>query len=215
VDEIGGNEHFARTGAIFVGRDLTREAIVRPKPVNAAPGDGRAARQARMPAPEAAPTITFANEMGLYINGQDVKLIAIPRAHTDNDAIIQFPALDIIVVGDVLRAGEYPSVNRPSGGTLPGMLAGLDKMLALAGPNTKLVTAHGQVVGREALIAQRTLLVTTRDRVAAMIKDGKTVEQAIAADLTKGLGATALPGHVGADAFVRDVYAELKTPAKP
>jgi hypothetical protein len=101
-------------------------------------------------------------------------------------------------------------VNRPSGGTLPGMLAGLDKLLALAGPNTRLVTSHGQIVGREALIAQRTLLLTTRDRVTAMIAQGKTAEQVIAADVTKGLGAHAEPGHIGADAFVRDVYAELK-----
>jgi glyoxylase-like metal-dependent hydrolase (beta-lactamase superfamily II) len=208
VDEIGGNEHFAALGAVLVGRDAMRQTILNPKPRDAS--DGRQARQARAPSAEAAPTLTFKSEMGLHFDGQDIRLIAMPPAHTDNDSVVMFPALDIIVTGDVLRAGEYPSIGRPDGGTLPGMLEALSTLIAMAGPNTRLVTSHGQVVGRAALTAQRDLLSTTRDRVAALIGQGKSVDEVVAAKPAEGLGAHAEPGHISADAFVRDVYAELK-----
>jgi glyoxylase-like metal-dependent hydrolase (beta-lactamase superfamily II) len=151
--------------------------------------------------------------MGLHVDGQDLRLVSMPRAHTDNDAVVVFPGLDLIAVGDVLRAGEYPSINRPDGGTLKGMLDSLSALIALCGPDTRLVTSHGQVVGRQALIAQRALLTTSRDRISALIGQGKTLDQILAAKVTEGLGAQAQPGHISADAFVRDVYGELT--AKP
>jgi glyoxylase-like metal-dependent hydrolase (beta-lactamase superfamily II) len=209
VDEIAGNAFFAAKGARIVGQDGTRKTMLVRKPP--APGaDGRTARQARTFPPEAAPSITFDHEMGLAFNGQDIRLIAVPRAHTDNDTLIHFPTLDVIVVGDVLRAGEFPSINRPDGGTLDGMIAGLDRILALAGPATWLVTSHGQVVHRAAAEAQRKLLLTSRDRAAALIAQGKTLDEVQAADITRDLGAEALPGHVSAQQFVRDLYNELK-----
>lgn len=209
VDEIGGNAYFARLGAVLIGRDVMRDSMLHPKAPP--PGaDGRTARQARAPSAEAAPTVTFKTEMGLHFDGQDIRLIAMPRAHTDNDAIAVFPGLDLVVVGDVLRAHEYPSINRPDGGTLPGMLEALSILIGLGGPQTRFVTSHGQVVDRMAVIAQRDLLVTSRDRIAALIAQGRSLDQILAAKVTEGLGAHAEPGHISADAFVRDVYGELK-----
>ncbi|MBC2666123.1 MBL fold metallo-hydrolase [Novosphingobium flavum] len=209
VDEIAGNGFFAGKGATIVGQDGVREFMLTPRAPPAG-ADGRTARQARAFPREAAPTITFDREMGLTFGGQELRLIAVPRAHTASDILIRFPALDVIVVGDVLRAGEFPSINRADGGTLDGMLAGLDRILALAGPNTWLITSHGQVVHRDAAEAQRRLLITARDHAAAMIGQGKSLDEVQAADITQGLGAEALPGHVSAQQFVRDLYNELK-----
>ena len=211
VDEIGGNEQFAKAGATLIGRDQMRYSMLHPRVAATGPGaDGRDTRQARPPSVEAAPKITFKTEMTLHLNGQDIRLISIPKAHTDSDAVIVFQGLDIVVVGDVLRASEYPSIGRPDGGTLPGMLAGLDTLLSLGGPKTRYVTSHGQIVGKAAVEAQKAMLLTSRDRIAAMIKDGKTLEQVVAAKVVEGLGAKAEPGHLGPDAFARDVYNELK-----
>jgi glyoxylase-like metal-dependent hydrolase (beta-lactamase superfamily II) len=211
VDEIGGNVHFAQLGATLIGRDLMRSSILHPKiPAAGAVVDGRQARQARAPSIAGAPTITFKTEMGLHFDGQDVRLLAIPRAHTDSDTIVIFPGLDIIVVGDVLRAHEYPSIGRPDGGSLAGMLDGLSLLISLAGPQTRFVTSHGQIVDRTAVSAQRDLLITTRDRIAARMAQGQSLDEILAAKVTEGLGAHAEPGHISADAFVRDVYNELK-----
>ena len=209
VDEIGGNARFAGLGATIVGRDATRKAML--YPTVRSTGDGRAARQARPADPAGAPRITFETEMALHFNGQDIRLISVGRAHTDNDTIVVIPGLDVVLTGDVLRAHEYPSINRPDGGTLEGMLEGLSRLIGLGGPRTRYVTSHGQVVDRSVVVAQRDMLLTSRDRIAALMAQGKTVEEVVAAKVTEGLGAVALPGHVGADAFTQDVYAELKS----
>lgn len=211
VDETGGNEYFAKLGATIVARDQVRGSMLHPKvPTGAAAADGRQARQVRAVPPEAAPKLTFANNMSLRLSDQEARLISVPRAHTDGDALIYFPGLDIIVAGDVLRAHEFPSIGRPDGGTLPGMLDALARLIGMAGPKTRIVTAHGQVVDHSVVIEQRDFLLTSRDRIAALIAQGKSSEEVIAANPTADLGVKALPGHIGPDAFVRDVYAELK-----
>jgi glyoxylase-like metal-dependent hydrolase (beta-lactamase superfamily II) len=211
VDEIGGNALFAKGGATLIGRDQMRYSMLHPRVAATGPNaDSRDTRQARPPSEDAAPKITFKTEMSLYLNGQDIRLLAVPRAHTDSDAVIVIPGIDIVVVGDVLRAHEYPSIGRPDGGSLPGMLAGLDTLLALGGPKTRYVTSHGQIVGKDAVEAQKAMLLTSRDRISAMIRDGKTLEQVVASRTVEGLGAIAEPGHLGPEAFARDVYNELK-----
>jgi cyclase len=212
VDEVAGNEYFGRLGATIVAREQVRDTMLHPKaPAVSAALEGRQARQVRPPAPDiAAPKLTYANDMTVHFDGQDIQLVAVPRAHTDGDALIYFPGVDIIVAGDVLRAYEFPSIGRPDGGTLPGMLDALARLIGLAGPATRIITSHGSVVDRSVAVAQRDLLLTTRDRVTALIDQGKTLDEVIAAKVTADLGAHALPGHIGADAFVRDVYEEIK-----
>jgi hypothetical protein len=90
------------------------------------------------------------------------------------------------------------------------MLDALARLISLCGPGTRIVTSHGSVVDRSVVVAQRDLLLTTRDRVTALIAQGKSPDEVVAANVTADLGARALPGHIGADAFVRDVYGELK-----
>ncbi len=212
VDEVAGNEYFGKLGATIVAREQVRDTMLHPKvPAGAAALEGRQARQARPPAPDAAlPKLTYASNMTLHFGDQDIQLIAVPRAHTDGDALMYFPGPDVIIAGDVLRAHEFPSIGRPDGGTLPGMLDALAKLIGLAGPGTKIVTSHGSVVDRSVVVAQRDLLLITRDRVTALIAQGKTLDEVVAAKVTADQPARALPGHIGADAFVRDVYEEIK-----
>jgi cyclase len=207
VDETGGNEYFSRLGATIIARDQVRDSMLHPR---APTGDARQARQVRQTPAQALPGLTYAGGMTLRLDGQEVRLIAVPRAHTDGDALIWLPGLDIIVAGDVLRAHEFPSIGRPDGGTLPGMLDALGRLIGLAGPDTRIVTAHGAVVDRSVAIEQRDFLLTARDRIAALIAQGKSADEVVAANVTADLGVHALPGHIGADAFVRDVYGELK-----
>jgi glyoxylase-like metal-dependent hydrolase (beta-lactamase superfamily II) len=211
VDETGGNEYFARLGATIVARDQVRDTMLHPKaPAGGAPLEGRQARQVRPAAPDAAPKLTFGNALSLHVDGQEIRLVSVPRAHTDGDALIYLPGLDIIVAGDVLRAHEFPSIGRPDGGTLPGMLDALARLVALCGPGTKIVTAHGAIVDRAVAMEQRDFLLTSRNRIAALIAQGRSVDEVLAANVTADLGVQALPGHIGAEPFTRDVYGELK-----
>jgi glyoxylase-like metal-dependent hydrolase (beta-lactamase superfamily II) len=210
VDETGGNEYFAQQGATVIARRQVRDEMLHPRA--AASADPREVRQVRERiAAAAVPTLVYDGTVALRFDGQDIRLLSLPPAHTDGDALIYFPALDTVVAGDVLRANEFPSINLPSGGTLAGMLDALARLISLAGPHTRIVTSHGEVVDRATAMAQRDFLLVTRDRVAALIAQGKSADQVVAAKVTADLGVHATPGHISADAFIRDLYQALAT----
>jgi hypothetical protein len=70
----------------------------------------------------------------LHMNGEEIQLIAIPRAHTDGDTMVYFPGLDVIMTGDFYRAIQYPNVDRANGGSLQGLIDGLGVVIGHAGP---------------------------------------------------------------------------------
>lgn len=204
AEETEANEYFGRRGAVVVATEAVRYAMTHPRPL--ANGVLR-----KVPPAPAQPSITYTEAMALHLNGQEIRLVAAPKAHTDGDTLIHFPALDVIVAGDVLRANEWPSINRNDSGTLSGMLDGLARLIGMAGPQTKIVTSHGEVVGRDVAIAQRDLILAVRGRIAALLGQGRSVDEVVAANVTANLGVTTQTPHTPAERFVRDMYAELRT----
>jgi glyoxylase-like metal-dependent hydrolase (beta-lactamase superfamily II) len=204
-DHTGGNENLAKLGVTILSREELRKRLANPAPgANGAPGT---------PAPAAAlPVITFSAPTIVHMNGEDIQLIPIPSAHTDGDTLVKFPNADVIMTGDFYRSIGYPNIDRANGGSLNGMLAGLNQIIALAGPNTKIVPGHGAVVDKSAIAAHRDMIVAVRDKIAPMVKKGMTVEQVTAAKPTSDFD-TKVPGiGTTGDRFVGQLYAELKTP---
>lgn len=142
------------------------------------------------------------------MNGQEIQLIAIPRAHTDGDTMVYFPGLDIIMTGDFYRSVQYPNIDRNNGGSLPGMIEGLGTVIGRAGPNTKVIPGHGPIVGRDAVVAHRDVVLAVRDRVATLIRQGRSEDEVVAANVIGDLKVQE-PGTTGVR-FVRQAYAELK-----
>lgn len=201
-DHTGGNENLAKLGAVVFSRDQLRCRLLHPSPGP----DGRA----RPPAPaKALPVVTYDHPITLHVNGEDVQLIPIRAAHTDGDTLIRFPKQDALAVGDYYRSLGYPFVDIYNGGTLEGLLAGLDQTIALAGPDTKIIPGHGPIVDREAVIAQRDLVLAVRDRMLPLIAKGMTADQVVAAKLTGDTDASLPPRAQTAEEFVRWLYAEL------
>jgi hypothetical protein len=97
------------------------------------------------------------------------------------------------------------------------MIAGLAQIVALAGPNTKIIPGHGATVDRNAVAAHRDMIMGVRAQVEKLIKEGKTSDEVVAAHPSSAFDANVLPaapnGDKMADRFVGQVYAELK-PAK-
>jgi glyoxylase-like metal-dependent hydrolase (beta-lactamase superfamily II) len=142
-DHTGGNENFAKLGAVLFSRDQLRARLARPA------GNGA-------PAPAAAlPVVTYDGPVTLHMNGEEIQLIPIRAAHTDGDTLVRFPGLDILMTGDYYRSLGYPNIDRANGGTLNGMLEGLGTTIGLAGPNTKIIPGHGVTVDRAAVMAHR------------------------------------------------------------
>jgi glyoxylase-like metal-dependent hydrolase (beta-lactamase superfamily II) len=199
-DHTGGNPNFAKMGATLLSREELRARLAKP-----AKGE---------PPPAAAlPMLTYRGPVTIRMNGEEVQLIPVPTAHTDGDTMIRFVTADVIMTGDFYRSVGYPNIDRNNGGSLNGMLAGLQAIVDLAGPNTKIIPGHGPIVDENAVTGHRNLMIALRDRVAPLVKQGKTQEEVVAAKLTADYDSKVPePGTTG-DRFITQLYAELKAGA--
>src|ERR1041385_8537738 len=118
------------------------------------------------------------------MNGEEVRLIPAPVAHTDGDTFVKFVNNNVLMTGDFYRSIQFPNIDRANGGSLPGLIAALDSVIANSDANTKIVPGHGPVVDRAAVVTHRDMVIAIRDKVAAMVKEGKTQEQVVAAKPT-------------------------------
>jgi cyclase len=144
------------------------------------------------------------------MNGEVIELIPIRNAHTDGDTLVHFVNRDILMTGDYYRSIQYPNIDRANGGSLNGMLDGLTLTIALCGPNTKVIPGHGGTVDRAALVTHRDMILALRDKVAPLVKQGRTLEQVTAAKLTAEFDSKiSMPGTT-ADRFIGQLYAELQ-----
>lgn len=195
-DHTGGNENFAKLGVALISRDELRGRLA------AATGRGAVP-------PAALPMLTYKGGVTLHMNGEEVRLIAVPAAHTDGDTMIHFVKADVLMTGDFYRSAGYPNIDRNNGGTLKGMIDGFNAIVNLAGPNTRIVPGHGAVVDEKAVEAHRDMAIALRDRVAALIKKGQTQEQILATKPTADYDAKVpSPGTTG-ERFIGQLYAEL------
>ncbi len=202
-DHTGGNVNFATMGATIISREELRYRLAHP---NARP-DG----QPGVPtAPIGLPKLTYRNRLTLYMNGEEVQIIAVPRAHTDGDTVVYFPGLDVIMTGDIYRSIQFPFFDRNNGGTLAGLVEGLGFLIGRAGPSTKIIPGHGPIVDRTAVIAHRDMVLTIRERIAALLAQGKTEDEVVAAKVTADFDGRIQQAGTSAERFVRLVYAELK-----
>jgi glyoxylase-like metal-dependent hydrolase (beta-lactamase superfamily II) len=166
----------------------------------------------REPAPaDAIPTLTFADSMVLHLNGQAVRLLHAPAAHTGGDAMVVFPRENVIHMGDILELGAYPFLDWWSGGSLDGVLAAVDRVLAMADDDTRIVPGHGRVVDRQGLADYRGMLVTVRDRVQAAVAEGKSLDEMSATLPTKEFDAS-YGGERQGRRFARLIYYGLTRP---
>jgi len=202
-DHSGGDENFGKMGATIIAREELRFRLAHPAPqANGQPGVPTAA--------VGLPKQTYRERLTLHMNGEEVQLIAVPRAHTDGDTMVYFPGLDIVMTGDFYRSIQYPNVDRNNGGSLQGLIDGLGMVIGRAGPSTKIIPGHGPTVDRSAVVAHRDLVLAVRDRVAPLVAQGKSEDEVVAAKVTADLDAKVQQAGTTGERFVRQVYAELK-----
>jgi glyoxylase-like metal-dependent hydrolase (beta-lactamase superfamily II) len=134
----------------------------------------------------ARPTMTYVNELSLFVN-QSVRLVKVPPAHTDGDTFIHFVDADVLHLGDVFRTTGYPIVDFDNGGTAAGTLEALQVALDLAGPDTKIIPGHGVLSGVDDVREFRDMIAIVAERVTDLVNDGMSLEQVIAAAPTADL----------------------------
>jgi glyoxylase-like metal-dependent hydrolase (beta-lactamase superfamily II) len=202
-DHTGGNENLGKLGVVILARPELRQRLARPNP-----GPNGAAVAGAPPA--ALPIITYTAPVDVHMNGEDIRLIPVPAAHTDGDTMVFFPGQDVLMMGDFFRTLGYPNIDRANGGSLKGMLDGLQAAIDLAKPTTKVVPGHGAMTDRAGIVAHRDMIIAIRDRVARLVQQGKTLEEVVAAKPTSEYDARVPGVGTTGDRFLGQLYAELK-----
>jgi glyoxylase-like metal-dependent hydrolase (beta-lactamase superfamily II) len=180
-DHTGGNENFGNAGAILIAHENVRHRMSSDQFIEFFKMTEKASPKAALP------VVTFAGSVTFHLNGDEMRVMHVPRAHTDGDAIVQFVNTNVIHTGDVYFNGMYPFIDTSSGGTIQGVIAGCDRGLAIANDQTKIIPGHGPLSNKAELKAYRDMLVTVSGRVKDMIRQGKKLEEITAANVTADL----------------------------
>jgi glyoxylase-like metal-dependent hydrolase (beta-lactamase superfamily II) len=184
--------------------------------------DAAASRMSALPS-EAWPTETYLGEKDeVFYNGEAVEMYHAPAAHTDADSIVFVRRSDVIATGDLFDTDRYPHIDLARGGSLQGIIEGLNKVIDLAIPadtdegGTMIIPGHGRICDEIDVVEYRDMLTIIRDRLLAMIKKGMTLPQIQAArptlDYDPLYGSTAGPWTT--DMFVEAAYRSLTASMK-
>ena len=177
-DHTGGNDAFGAAGAVIIAHDNVRKLLgtdqVNPSTKQPIPARAR----------EALPVVTFADSATLHFNDEDLEFTHLPNAHTETDIVIRFRKANVLHMGDCF-VGGFPFIDGNTGGTLDGLIRAHETVLATVDDNTKIIRGHGPLGNKAELQAYHDMLVVVRDRVAKLVKAGKTQEQVVEARPTK------------------------------
>jgi cyclase len=157
---------------------------------------------------EALPVITFDQNLTVWFNGEEIRVIHFPHGHTDGDAVIFFTQSNVVHLGDDFFAGRFPFVDLESGGSVEGLTKNVGEIITKIPPGAKLIPGHGPLSTIEDLMNYHNMLVTTSDIVRQKIAAGKTLDQI----KTEGLPDTWKSwgtGFIKTDLWLEIVYRSL------
>jgi cyclase len=167
-DHTGGNAQFGETAPIIAQTNVRKRLMEGRK----APGNDIP------PAPKAAlPVITFDQDLTVHLNGEDIRAIHFPAGHTDGDAVIFFPHSNVVHMGDDFVTYGFPFIDLASGGSVKGMISGVEKVLSQVPPDVKIIPGHGPLSTVTQVRDYVAMLKETSAIVQRGIDEHKTVDQ--------------------------------------
>jgi glyoxylase-like metal-dependent hydrolase (beta-lactamase superfamily II) len=137
--------------------------------------------------PEGLPMETYTRGGRLSFGKNTVIYTHIAESHTDGDTYVFFPEANILQTGDLFWNGMYPVIDYSAKGWIGGMVTAADEMGKLGDANTRIIPGHGPLATKADLKAFRDMLATVHERLEPMVRQGKTIEEVLAAAPTKDL----------------------------
>jgi glyoxylase-like metal-dependent hydrolase (beta-lactamase superfamily II) len=201
-DHVGGNEIFAHTGTI-IAHDNVRKRLQ----------SGTTARDgsSRPPAAkQALPILTFNDTATVHVNGEDIRAVHFPSGHTDGDAVIYFPQSNVVHMGDDFFNGRFPFIDVANGGSVKGLIANVDKVIALLPDDVKVIPGHGDLSDKAGLRRFVDMLKGTSGTVERAIKAGRSLDQMKADKILAQWDEWGPQGwFVSSDGFIEMLYGDL------
>lgn len=175
-DHVLGNAFFAESGAVILAHENVRPALENPVTSQLTGGTPDPLAGAYLP------TVNLKGGETLTLNGQTIQLYHEPDAHTDGDIWVHFVEADTIHAGDLLFSGLFPYIDLDNGGTVGGMIAGMQSIVDVAGPDTQIIAGHGPMSREADVQASIDMLAEARARVVALVDDGHDYQAVLAAE---------------------------------
>ena len=229
LDHVGGNETLAKAGKTFTGGNVAGDIADAGQGAAVIAYENVLTRVSAPTGEKAAlptdgwPTDTFfqaSMKLSHFFNGDGIQIIHVPAAHTDGDSIVYFRHSDVIAAGDIFDMTHYPVIDVERGGSINGVVDGLNKVLDLVIPEfrmeggTMVVPGHGRLSDGGDVAYYRDMVTIIRDRIQDMIKKGMTLEQVKAARPTADYDPRWSTKEYSADQFIEAAYKSL-VPKKP
>jgi len=202
-DHTGGNENFGNAGTVIVAQDNVYKRLTVKTPIEFF-------KAQYGPSPRAAlPVLTFKDNVTFHLNGDEATALHAPNAHTDGDAIIHFRNANVVHMGDTYFNGLYPFIDTGTNGSVKGVIAAVDRVLAITDDTSKIIPGHGPLSNKAELKAYRGMLVKVHANVTALVKAKKTLAQVVAAKPTREFDAQWGNGFLKPDQFAEIVYTSV------
>ncbi|MBT8106656.1 MAG: MBL fold metallo-hydrolase [Gammaproteobacteria bacterium] len=194
-DHVGSNASLAENGAvIFAHHNLRKRLVEDPAPAGGVGG---------------LPVVTFADGVHFHLNGEEVHVFHVKKAHTDGDAAVHFTETNVIVAGDLHFNYMFPYIDLDSGGTVNGYIAGMRRLIKMADEDTVIIPGHGELGSRADLQAAVDMLTDAQSRVEALVLEGMTADEVVAANPLADYHDTWNWGFITTERMTRTIYRSL------
>lgn len=175
-DHTSGNPVFGKEAPIVSHRNVRRRLasaqLVRGDTLGPLPEEGL-------------PVLTFGDSVSVHFNGEAIRVIHFPRAHTDGDAVVLFPESNVVHMGDLFFQGRFPFVDLATGGDVQGMIRGVETVLEAIPADATVIPGHGALSDVQGLRRYHEMLVETTSHVRDLMSRGMGLQQI----QTRGLSA--------------------------
>jgi glyoxylase-like metal-dependent hydrolase (beta-lactamase superfamily II) len=174
-DHTDGNAWMAQAGATIIAHRNTRRYLAMTQRVEDWNFDFP-------PAPShALPTRLVGGEETMRLNGATITLREYGPAHTDSDLSAYFAEADILHTGGTFWNNAYPFIDCSTGGSIDGIIRATETNLAGSADSTVIIPGHGPIGTRQDLRAYRDMLMEIRGRIAELKRQGRSLQEVIAA----------------------------------
>jgi len=195
-DHTGANAMFADSGTVvFAHHNIRKRLLEKPE---SAGGDG------------GIPVVTFGDGVVFHLNDIMAKIIHVPDAHTDGDSFVVAKGVNVIFAGDLQFAGVFPFIDLNGGGSVAGFIAAQQKIAAMADDETIIIPGHGNDPSNLAqLKADTAMLIDGYARVKALVGEGMSEEEAVAAEPLADYAADFDWVFINSERMTRTFYKDL------